>query len=134
MSELVSVEKSCPGCGKLMSTEISRDDFFESAIQIYKTAACWACHEYQSRLMKVEGLRSSLWLHIRKAEEKEKAYKFKEENSSRYGSASAPSYELNELSAKVKGLRSQLETLDKKGQEIISEREEYLTEQKERNS
>jgi hypothetical protein len=131
MSDEVIVEKSCPGCGKHISTEIPRNDFFESAIQLYKTAACWACYEYQRRLLKVEGLRSSLWIHLRKAEVKEKANKFKAEGSSRYGSSG---YQVTEESQKVKELRSQLETLDKKGQQIITEREEYKTEQKERNN
>ena len=134
MSEVITVEKSCPGCGKVISTEIVKDEFFESAVQIYKTASCWACYEYQKRLMKVDSLRSSLWIHLRKAEAKDKVNKFKAEDSSRYGAASAPSYEMNELSAKVKELRGQMETLDKKGQEIISERAEYITEQKERNT
>ena len=83
MMEVVIVEKSCPGCGKQISAEIPRDDFFDSAVRLYKTAACWACHEYQRRLMKVDSLRSSLWIHLRKAEAKEKANKGKAEDSSR---------------------------------------------------
>lgn len=129
-AEVVIVEKSCPECGKHISTEIPRDDFFDSAVRLYKTAACWVCYEYQRRLLNVGRLKSEIWIHLRKAEAKQKSTASKAGNSSRYGSQSGSSYQDNESSQKVNDLRGQMETLDKKEQTLVAEREEYKTEQK----
>ena len=123
--ETVTVEKTCSRCGKKMSTELERNDFFKDAVRLYKVTDCWACGEFNKRLRKISTLKAEAWTHLKTA----KAQKKKAENSSRYGSRGA-SQQTSEATQQVKELRQQIETLEKKEQTLLAECQEYKNEQR----
>ncbi len=123
--EIVKVEKTCSRCGKKMSTELERNDFFKDAVRLYKVTDCWACGEFDTRLRKIETLKAEAWTHLKTAKTRQK----KAENSSRYGSRGA-SQQTSEATQQVKELRQQIETLEKKEQTLLAECQDYKKEQK----
>ena len=120
----VNVKKSCRQCGKSMSMEIERDDFFDSAVKLYKCAVCWACGEFATRRVRIQNLKLETWVKLRDAESARR----RASNSSRYSSGSDSS--TSETSKLEKDLRGQLEILEKKELALAAECQEYKTEQK----
>ncbi len=123
--DLVIVKKSCGKCGKSMSMEIKRDDFFDSAVKLYKCAVSWACGEFATRALRIHELKKETGVKLRDAE----AARRRANNSSRYGSSGSDAT-ASETSRQEKDLRGQLEILEKKEQALAAECQEYKTEQK----
>jgi hypothetical protein len=123
--EKVTVEKTCSRCGKKMTTELERDDFFECALRLYKLTDCWACGEFHERLENISKLKAEAWEHLRTAKSQHK----KAEDSSRYG-ARGSSQRVSETARQVIELRQQIETLGKKEQKLLAECQEYKNEQR----
>lgn len=123
--DFVNVKRRCSKCGKQISAEIERDDFFEEAVRLFKCAVCWACGEFATRRLRIDDLKKETWVKLRDA----KSARRKAKDSSRYGSRGSDAA-ASETSRQEKDLREQLEILAKKELALAAECQEYQTEQK----
>ena len=123
--ETVTVEKTCSRCGKKMSTELERDDFFKESLRLYKVTDCWACGEFDTRLRKIAKLKAEAWTHLKSAKTQQK----RAEDSCRYGSRGS-SQQVGEATQQVMELRDYIKTLEEKEQTLLTECQDYKNEQK----